>query len=155
MNYKTTITRRIEFDAGHRVYGHENKCANLHGHRYVAEITVSASELDSVSRVVDFSVIKSVIGKWIDDNWDHTLLLNTLDPLARMYYTNSTEGHDDINEKIFGPKEPYFFYQVNPTAEVMARQLYNICVDHPELTQLTIERVRIYETPNCWADYPQ
>ena len=29
---KLTCTRRLQFCAGHRVYGHESKCANVHGH---------------------------------------------------------------------------------------------------------------------------
>jgi len=65
------ITRKIEFDSGHRVLGHEGKCAHLHGHRYVAEITVESAGLDSLGRVVDFSVIKEKVGKWVDENWEY------------------------------------------------------------------------------------
>ena len=32
-----TCTRRIEFDAAHRILNHESKCKMLHGHRYVVE----------------------------------------------------------------------------------------------------------------------
>ena len=35
-----TITRRLEFDAGHRIPHHANQCRHLHGHRYALEITV-------------------------------------------------------------------------------------------------------------------
>ena len=35
----TTCTRRIEFDAAHRVMEHESKCRHLHGHRYAIEAT--------------------------------------------------------------------------------------------------------------------
>ena len=76
------ITRKIEFDAGHRVYGHEGKCAHLHGHRYVAEITVQAEELDGIGRVIDFGAVKKVMKEWIDMCWDHNTLLNADDPLA-------------------------------------------------------------------------
>ena len=57
------ITRRLEFDAGHRVLGHEGKCKNLHGHRYSAEITVTAPDLDGLGRVIDFGVIKEKVWK--------------------------------------------------------------------------------------------
>src|SRR5262249_14498003 len=53
-----TCTRLLQFDAGHRVYQHEGKCANLHGHRYTAEITAQAEALDKIGRVIDFSVLK-------------------------------------------------------------------------------------------------
>ena len=35
------ITRRLEFDAGHRIPDHRSQCRHLHGHRYVLEITLS------------------------------------------------------------------------------------------------------------------
>ena len=59
-------TRRLEFDAAHRVLRHESKCATLHGHRYRVDIEVSAPKPDSAGRAVDFSVLKTIIGGWID-----------------------------------------------------------------------------------------
>ena len=53
-----TITKKLEFDYGHRVLGHEGKCRHLHGHRGVAEVTVYAPSLDNLGRVVDFGAIK-------------------------------------------------------------------------------------------------
>jgi 6-pyruvoyl-tetrahydropterin synthase len=35
------ITRRLEFDAGHRIPNHTSQCKYLHGHRWRAEITLS------------------------------------------------------------------------------------------------------------------
>ena len=52
-----TCTRRLEWDAMHRIPRHESKCAAFHGHRYAAEITCSAPELDDLGRVVDFGVV--------------------------------------------------------------------------------------------------
>ena len=50
--------RRHEWDAMHRIPLHESKCKAFHGHRYAAEITCQAEQLDHLGRVVDFSVIK-------------------------------------------------------------------------------------------------
>ena len=36
-----SVTRRLEFDAGHRIPDHRSQCRNLHGHRYVLEITLT------------------------------------------------------------------------------------------------------------------
>ncbi len=41
-----TCTRRIEFDAAHRILNHESKCKMLHGHRYAIEATFEAKNLD-------------------------------------------------------------------------------------------------------------
>lgn len=146
------ITRRLEFDAGHRLVGHESKCANLHGHRYVADISVTADEgLDGVGRVIDFSRVKDIVGGWIDRNWDHNLILNSEDPLLSMW--------EDSNvgvtwETIFGNKDPFVMH-INPTAENMSEYLYGVAKQLlEEKYYIKVVSVRLYETPNCWADFP-
>lgn len=150
-----TITRRLEFDAGHRILGHESKCAHLHGHRYRAELTVTADDLDKLGRVIDFGVVKKIVGAWIDDNWDHNMILNAADPLAELY--DFKEGETDVPalqemaREVFGGKVP-FVMPVNPTAENMAHVLYQkaklLLKDHP----IHVIGLRLYETPNSWAE---
>lgn len=146
------ITRRLEFDAGHRLVGHESKCANLHGHRYRAEITVSAPELDGVGRVVDFSVVKKEVGGWIDEHWDHNMILHVDDPLAP--FGSLPDCCVNLLHDILGAKKPYIMpHALNPTAENMAWVLFGIAWELFSDTPLVVEHVRLYETPNCWADY--
>ena len=71
----TSIQRRFQFCAGHRIPRHESKCRNLHGHNYVLWLEVSAPELDALGRVIDFGVIKELIGSWIETHWDHGFIL--------------------------------------------------------------------------------
>ena len=148
----TQITRRLEFDYGHRVLGHEGKCANLHGHRGVAEVTMESrtGALDKIHRVVDFSVVKNIVGSWIDENWDHNMLLNSEDPLL---FKTSNCAEDD-KRVLFGPKTPYVFLNANPTAEIMAHWLYMVAQGLLKTHGIRVVNVRIYETPNCCADYP-
>ncbi|RDS98986.1 6-carboxytetrahydropterin synthase QueD, partial [Burkholderia contaminans] len=40
------ITRKLEFDAGHRIPDHRSQCRNLHGHRYVLEVTLRGDLVD-------------------------------------------------------------------------------------------------------------
>ena len=68
-------TRRIEWDAMHRIPNHEGRCRAFHGHRYVAEVTCHAPSLDALGRIVDFGVIKERVGGWVDAQWDHTAIL--------------------------------------------------------------------------------
>tara|TARA_R110001599_G_scaffold185041_1_gene379268 strand:- start:220 stop:645 length:426 start_codon:yes stop_codon:yes gene_type:complete len=136
-----TATRKLEFDSGHRVMRHESKCRNVHGHRYVAEITVSAPELDECDRVVDFSEIKRLVGTWIDDNWDHGFISHSEDRYGKML---ASAGE----LKVFFMPDDYG----EPTAENMARYLAEKC-DELLTKPLTVEAVRLYETPNCWADW--
>lgn len=151
-----TITRIFGFDSGHRVLGHEGKCANLHGHRYTAEVTVTAKDLDKIGRVIDFSVIKRDVGNWIDTYWDHNMILHVKDPLAIIH---SADGHLETNNHtygtraVFGPKDPFIMPdEMNPTAENMAAVLFHQAQEILKPYDLAVVHVRLYETPNCFAD---
>lgn len=135
-----SCTRRLAFDSGHRVMRHESKCKNLHGHRYVADVTCAAKELDDLGRVVDFSVIKTLVGGFVDEYWDHGLLVN----------------HDDRALIELAAKEGWRLYVMpnNPTAENLAEALFNHATKLLGATDVEVLSVRIYETPNCWADFP-
>lgn len=130
-----TITRKLEFDAGHRLMKHESKCRNVHGHRYVAEVECSAEALDSVGRIIDFSVIKSVLGGWIDEHWDHGFI-----------YQRGDEIGDFIKEH-----SKTFELTVPPTAENMATYLLELSRSLMEKYSIMVVSIKLWETPNCWA----
>lgn len=143
-----TCTRRLQFCAGHRVYGHENKCANLHGHNYVVLLTARGDSLDKIGRVIDFSVLKERFGKWIDDNWDHGFLFWENDPLLCRIYSDEASWGDftATNHKHF--KAPF-----NPTAEEMAKYLlYTVAPEVLKGTFVRLVHVEIWETENCKAE---
>lgn len=133
-----TITRRLEFDAGHRLMKHESKCRNVHGHRYVVEVSVAGPQLDVVGRVVDFSALKDKLGNWIDACWDHGFLYQIGDPIAQFLVDNGMKG---------------YMLDVPPTAEHMVKYLANVAQRLLEDTPLHVTHMRLFETPNCWADY--
>lgn len=140
---KTTATRRIEWDAAHRVLRHESKCATLHGHRYVADITCKADALDGVGRVIDFGVVKLLVGGWVDATWDHSTMLNEADAAL---------GALVDAEHAAGKRAPYRFAG-EPTAENIAAELYRKANELVAGTGVRVVHVRVYETPNCWADH--
>lgn len=135
-----TCTRVLEFDAGHRVHNHESKCATLHGHRYRVEITASAA-LDGIGRVIDFSVLKAKVGGWIDEKWDHTTLLFQEDNIT-------------INLLNQAPKfKQVWIAPFNPTAENMAYHLlHTVCPEVLRDTGVQVVHVKVWETPNCFAE---
>lgn len=153
-----TITRKLEFDAGHRVLGHEGKCKHLHGHRYVAELTVKGPQLDTIGRVIDFSVLKSEVGGWIDNNWDHNFICHPEDPLLHLReptHYQKDRAEEFVYDNIFAGKAPFIMpaSHPNPTAENMSYVLYeqakSILMEHG----IAVIKIRLYETPNCWADH--
>ena len=74
------VTREIDFCYGHRLLNYDGKCKYLHGHNGRAVITIEAETLDDRGMVLDFSDIKHVVSKWIDDNLDHRMILHRDDP---------------------------------------------------------------------------
>ncbi len=149
-----TCTRRLTFCAGHRVLGHEGKCAHLHGHNYVVEVTAYAM-LDSIGRVIDFSVLKGKIGGWIDENWDHGFVYfredGQLGSLFGFVRENTPDGWVDTPGALHGSKS--FACPFNPTAENLATYLLRIvCPEVLKLTGVEVTHVRVWETENCWAD---
>lgn len=134
-----TATRYHDFSTGHRVYGHESKCAHLHGHNYRVNFTVQAEQLDSIGRVMDFSVIKDTLCAWLEENWDHKFLIYALDPWAATLKETDPQGVVVVD--------------FNPTAENMGEYLINIVAPHQLAnTGVTLVRVNIEETRKCSAE---
>ncbi len=136
---KVTCTRIIEFDSAHRVIGHENKCKFLHGHRYVLEVKAEADALDNLGRVADFGELKTIIKTWIDEYLDHNVILSVED---------RTLGKDIENTT----KQKIYYLTTNPTAENIALHLLNDII--PKLLAgkpFTVNKLKLYETPNCYV----
>lgn len=141
------ITRRLEFDAGHRIPDHRSLCRHLHGHRYAIEVTVSGNITlqDGDPRngmVLDFSEVKSVLRTSIVDSWDHAFLVYRGD-VQICEFLESLPDHRTV------------VLDVVPTAENLAAEAFRLLA--PRIAdlcekRLTLEQVRLYETPNCWAD---
>jgi len=141
------ITRRLEFDAGHRIPDHKSQCRHLHGHRYALEITLGGEiirqEGDCADgMVMDFSEIKSLAVEHLVGLWDHAFLVHVGDT-AVVQFLQSLPNHKTV------------LLECIPTAENLAEQAFAILdVVYRDTygNQLRLERVRLYETPNCWAD---
>ena len=127
------ITRRLEFDAGHRIPDHQSHCRHLHGHRYVIEITLA---------VMDFSEVKSLALASLVDSWDHAFIVYCGDT-AIVEFLKTIPDHKTV------------VLDVVPTAENLAAiafaKLDAVYRDRYG-NHLQLERIRLYETPNCWAD---
>lgn len=139
-----TVERYHDICAGHRVFGHESKCAHLHGHNYRVHFNVVAEageeELDQVGRVIDFSMIKSQLCEWIETHWDHRFLIWEMDPDA------AALKHIDPRGVVLTP--------FNPTAENMAQHLVEV-IGPSQLAGhgVTLVEVRIEETAKCAATF--
>lgn len=141
-----TVTRVFEFDAAHRVMNEKVKCFNLHGHRFKVEVTFTYIGKSGLGYAIDFKEIKRIVGDWIDDNLDHACILNPEDSqlimLCRSY---------EWRLYIMGMGN---FGDVNPSAENIAHELFCVIkhLFNGAKFGVTIDRLRLYETPNCWVE---
>lgn len=142
-----SVTREHEICCGHRVVGHEGKCKNLHGHNYKFVMTLVSDELDSIGRVIDFSVIKNVLCQWLEDGWDHRMMLWNQDPIVRaLDYFDGGVGRMVLEGVVVVP--------FNPTAENIAEyfceQIAPVMLDG---TGTKLIEVTVWETSKCCATY--
>lgn len=128
------ITKSFTFCYGHRLYKDTGKCGHVHGHTGRVEIELFGEKLDELGMLKNFDVVKETIGKWIEENLDHRMLLNKEDPLAKIL---SKEG------------EKLFLLDVNPTAENIAREIFEIA----KKNDLPVAKVTAFESPTSSASY--
>lgn len=141
------ITRRLEFDAGHRIPSHRSQCRHLHGHRYAIEITLSGDIITDAGvagqgMVMDYSEVKRIANRSLVDKWDHAFLAYSED-VALLQFLQSLEDHKTV------------VLDVPPTAEnlaLIAFRILDAAYQDSYGNHLRLERVRLFETPNCWAD---
>lgn len=128
----------------HRIPEHESKCRAYHGHRYAAEITCIAEELDSNGRVIDFGVLKERVGGWVDSHWDHTAILmkGDTDPACQAVATLNAEAG-----------RPVYWLEGPPTAENIVAELADVSKKLLASSGVEVVRIRLWETPNGSADW--
>lgn len=137
-----TVSRTFTFEAAHRLLTHPGKCRHIHGHSYKCVVEIEGPKSPN-GMVMDFGVMKSAIGGWIDANWDHNIILNPDDAL--LY------GGADI----FEGKAPYIMPTdlKEPTAENLCELLASIIQTQilPHSFGYHVKSVVIEETANCRA----
>lgn len=138
-----TVSKEVQFDAGHRVPNHVSKCRHPHGHRYRVRVhcegPVNTNPDDpEFGMVVDFGIIGEAL-RHVHDAWDHTMLVAHTDFELR----EALAGHDWAVVVL-----PFV-----PTAENLARDIHDRVADELETTDLHVTRVDVWETPTSLATY--
>lgn len=107
----------------------------LHGHNGRLDLTIGG-DIKSNGMILDFKLFKEHFFNWVDDNWDHRMLLHKGDRLFTQLIEYGAVGLD-----------------FNPTAENMA--LYLLEVIFPmRIRSLNIDIIglKLYETKECFAE---
>jgi 6-pyruvoyltetrahydropterin/6-carboxytetrahydropterin synthase len=117
------ITVEETFAAGHALRNYHGKCENVHGHNYRVEVTLAGTELDSAGLLLDFVEVKKALNAVVD-RLDHRYL-NDLPP----------------------------FDELNPSAENMARYIYEELAKGLPPGRATVSAVKLWETDTASATY--
>lgn len=162
------ITREIGIDAGHRVTHHGSKCKNLHGHRYTIQATCRGPLFpngEQQGMVLDFGFLKEEMVNEIDTYCDHGTILWVDDPFLLDFAKRDAERIQEWSKAV---KEEGFCLDMAsafgklyivpfvPTAENLARHWFlrlqpRVLVRTDKQAELV--KVKVYETPNCSAEY--
>lgn len=133
---KVAVYRKEHFNAAHRLHNNawsDEKNAtvfglcnnkNFHGHNYELIVKVTGEPNPDTGYVLDIKVLSALIKKEILDQFDHkNLNLDTV-----------------------------YFQQVNPTAENIAKVIYQLLRD--KLDEQLELKIFLYETERNYVEYP-
>ncbi len=132
---QVTITRRLQFNAAHRVHNpalsdEENralfgKCnnPNWHGHNYTLDVSVTGPVDARTGYVVDLGRVKAVVQREVIDKVDHRNFNLEVD----------------------------FMENVIPTTENIVVGMWRVLA--PALAPAKLTRLVLWETPNNYVEY--
>ncbi|MGH9885183.1 MAG: 6-pyruvoyl trahydropterin synthase family protein [bacterium] len=132
---QVTITRRLQFNAAHRVHNPalsdaENqaifgKCnnPNWHGHNYTLDVSVTGEVDARTGYVIDLGVLKRIVEQEVVNKVDHRNFNLEVD----------------------------FMRDVIPTTENIVVQMWRVLA--PAIAPARLTRLVLWETPNNYVEY--
>ncbi len=112
MKEKLTLSKKVMFEAAHRLFRYNGKCSSIHGHHYTAWIKLCNDGLtDDIGMALDFGTIEDIIEPLISV-LDHSIMLWKED----IELVNAVKSIDN---------QRYIILSSNPTAENIAKLFYN------------------------------
>lgn len=132
---QVTVTRRLQFNAAHRVHNPalseaENqaifgKCnnPNWHGHNYILDVSVTGDIDPRTGYVLDLAALKRIVEREIVDKVDHRNFNLEVD----------------------------FMRDIIPTTENIIVQMWRVLA--PAVTPARLSRLVLWETPNNYVEY--
>ena len=117
------VTITQSFSAAHSLKEIGGTFEKLHGHNFIVEVCVCSPALNNAGIVIDFKVVK----EWTNE------ILNELD-------------HKYLNELSY-------FHDQNPSAENIARFIYDRVSEKAKIHHLGVACVTVWESENTRASY--
>lgn len=117
------VTIIKSFSSAHLLAQTGGKCEELHGHNFKVEVTVCAGALQKSGLLIDFRIVK----EWLIE------ILEQMD-------------HKHLNELPF-------FSGINPSAENIAKYIYDEMEPKVKPSGVNVARVKIWESENAAVTY--
>jgi 6-pyruvoyltetrahydropterin/6-carboxytetrahydropterin synthase len=117
------VTIETGFSGAHVLRGYTGKCGRLHGHNWKVVVTLATDRLDDVGMAVDFAKVKEET-RAILAQVDHTYL-----------------------------NEVFPFTELNPTAENIAKWLWEMLAKRIEGSAVAVSRVTVWESDSACASF--
>jgi len=141
-----TITKIFHYEMAHALHRYDGACANIHGHSYRLEVTVTGPVITDATNpkcgmIMDFGDLKQIVQANVLDKFDHALVLNSAVKNVETWHAASLQSQ-------FGN---IIFVDYQPTNENLlvdfAQRIKSALPPHVKLLQL-----RMYETNSSFAE---
>ena len=139
------VTKEFSFEMAHLLYGYDGPCSQIHGHSYRLFVTVVGTPSDDPSdpkcgMVIDFGVLKRIVGGNIVDVFDHSLLVR------------NTGGNRDLISFLKPQFSKLHVVDFQPTCENLVTHFANIISAQLPST-VSLFSVRLHETATSYAEW--
>ena len=142
---KIRLTKRFTFEAAHALEGYDGACREIHGHSYWLFVTVAGEPCSDgndpkYGMVIDFGVLKKIVGEEIVDRLDHAFVLR------------GTADGEAIKDALAARFGNIVTVDYQPTCE-------NMLVDFAERLGrrlpegVKLHSLRMYETESSYAEW--
>lgn len=139
------LTKQFSFEMAHALDDYDGACREIHGHSYRLFVTVKGTPLSDESSpkngmVVDFGVLKAIVGRLVVDRLDHSLVIR------------SSECNSAVIAALRQRFSRIVTVDYQPTCENMiSRFADSIAAELPQGVELCA--LRLYETATSYAEW--
>jgi 6-pyruvoyltetrahydropterin/6-carboxytetrahydropterin synthase len=117
------VSIKAQFSGAHLLRNYAGVCEQLHGHNWYITVSVRAEKLNDIGITIDFKDLKKSLYELLEQ----------------------------VDHKFLNEVAP--FDQINPSAENLARWLYQGLSGRVNREALKVSRVTVWESESCAAAY--
>ncbi len=141
---KVRVTKEFRFEMAHALWNYDGKCANIHGHSYILQVTVIGEPITDESSpkfgmVIDFGDLKKIVNDAIVNQMDHSLVIS-----ERSKYDTLLQTEQMFDRRHITHYQPTCENMVVEFAKVIRSKLPN---------GVKLFAVRLWETANSYAEW--